>query len=322
MNRLGLVVILFVIACGKKTGGDDRSTGSAGSAGSAGSVGSAGSSDKPTGSADVAGKPPAGSAAAPPAWKLESQPVELSCGPRPLQIPAATPSPDASERPLPRATPIAVCRDQPSVEAVCQCLAASVDKWATRAGLSAPASCKPGPQASPSARLVELHSKPSDPDSLAAGTAFVLVAAHGAAWSAVNIVEAAPDVDLTETPKASHGASIDKLEIRPRPDATLVWVQSRNQESETDMGEQEVSGAAALTICVVPSAADQTAYCHEPIKLAVWEYTFTIAKAERDGACQVRDTAVWSASLESTGALSVRLERGTDKKAAAGRYRL
>jgi hypothetical protein len=325
MSRATLVVMLFAIACGaKKTGGDDRS-GSAGSAGAAGAAGPAGStagSAAPVSPPPGSAAPPAGSAAAVPAWKLESQPVELSCGPEPLALPAAAAQVDAGERSLPRARAIGPCRDQASVDAVCKCLAASVESWAKQAGLSAPASCTPAPQGSAVARLVEVKSQPSDPDAVAAGTAFVLVAAHGGTWSAINIVEAAPDVDLTETPRASHGATIAMFETRPRDGATLVWVQSRNQYSETDMGEQDVSGAAALSLCVVPDAADQPPYCHAPIKLAAWEYFFTIAKANRDDACKVRNTGVMSASLDSTGALTVRLDRGVDKAGHAGRYRL
>lgn len=320
MSRATLVVMLFAIACGAKKTGDDRS-GSAGSAGPAAGTAAPGSATPetpPVGSA----APPAGSAAAAPAWKLESQPIELSCGAKPLPIPAAATPADTGERSLPRATAIAGCRDQASVEAVCKCLATSVDSWARQAGLSAPASCAPAPQGSDVARLVEVKSQPSDPDSVAAGAAFVLVAAHGGTWSAINIVEAAPDVDLTETPRASHGATIAMFETRPRDGATLVWVQSRNQYSETDMGEQDVNGAAALSLCVVPAAADQPPYCHAPIKLAAWEYFFTIARADRDDACKVRNTGVMSARLDSSGALTVRLDRGVDKAGHAGRYRV
>jgi hypothetical protein len=150
----------------------------------------------------------------------------------------------------------------------------------------------------------------------------VFTAAHGKAWSAVDVVEAAPDVDLTQTPKATHGATITGLEVRPRTDGTLVWIQSQNQYSETDMGEQEVQGAAALTLCVLPSDAAQEPYCYAPVKIATWEYTFTIANADRDDACKIREAAVFSASLDSSGALSVRLDRGTDKAGSAGKYHL
>lgn len=311
--RSGVAIVVLLVACGgKKTAGSDDRSAPAGAT----PAGSGSASSEP------AGQPPAGSAAAVPAWKLESRPVALMCGSRPLSIPAAASPAPASERALPRAQPIAACQDQPSVEAVCSCLTGSVEKWVTGTGLTAPVSCAPVPQLDPAARLVELHTTPSDPDSVAAGTAFVLVAAHGPAWSAVGVVEAAPDVDLTTTPRASHGASITSFEARPRPGATLVWIQSQNQYSETDMGEQQLTGAAQITICIVPTAAAQAPYCHAPIKLGGWDYTFTIAKADRPDACTLREAAVLSASLDSAGSLSVHLDRGTDKTAAAGRYHL
>jgi hypothetical protein len=140
-------------------------------------------------------------------------------------------------------------------------------------------------------------------------------------WSAVNVVEHAPDVDLTMTPKATHGASIKKFETRPRADGTVLWIESDNQYSETAMGEQEVNGAAALTICVVPTAPAQ-AYCYAPVKLAAWDYTFTFDKAGQDDACEVRKAGGLSASLDGAGGLTVRLDRGTDKTGAAGHYHL
>jgi hypothetical protein len=204
---------------------------------------------------------------------------------------------------------------------VCTCLTGSADKWIAGTGLTAPLTCTAAPQGNASVRLVELHSAPSDRDSVAAGTAYALVAAHGSQWSAVGVVEHAPDVDLTMTPKASHGATIKKFETRPRGDATVVWIESDNQYSESAMGEQEVNGAAALTICIVPGAL-APAYCHAPVKLAAWDYTFTFEKAGKDDACEVRKASALSASLDSAGGLSVKLDGGTDKTGAAGHYHL
>jgi hypothetical protein len=318
MMRLGLGVMLLVIACGGKKAEDRPATDKPGSGAGDGSAGS-GAGDRSGGSgasgSATGGAPPA-------AWKLDSRPVELSCGKKPLVIPAAAAAAAAAERALPRAAPIAGCRDQASIRALCKCLTASVDQWGKTAGLSAPAGCALETQTGAPAATVGVHSAPADPDATAAGMAYVLIAAHGKAWSAVNVVESAPDVDLTQTPRATHGASVTALEVRPRPDGTLLWIQSQNQYSETDMGEQEIHGAAALTICILPSDATREPYCHAPIKLAVWDYTFTLANADRDDACKVREAAVFSASLDSNGALSVRLERGADKTGGAGRYHM
>lgn len=250
---------------------------------------------------------------------LASRPAELTCGPKPLRVPAATPAAGAAERALPRAVAITACRDLPSAEAVCACLVASPDPWIQGTGMSAPVTCAPSPHGNATARLVQLTGAPADPDIVRPGTAFALVAARGATWSAVAIVEHAPDIDLTETPKASHGASIARFETRPHGDATLVWIESDNQYSETAMMEQEVNGTAAVTICVLPRAAPPT--CYAPIKRAEWDYTFAIAKAGQDDACEVRSAAAWSVQLDAAG-VSVRLDRGADLTAAAGRYRL
>lgn len=268
----------------------------------------------PAGSAAV-GAPAggSGSAAAAPAWKLDSQPLDLMCGMSAPATPAAAPPP--ADRALPQAKPIAGCQDRPTVDDVCKCLAESVATWSS--GLSAKATCEVAPQGSDRVHLVEVHSAP-DGEGTAAGEAYVLVAAHGTAWSAITIVEAAPDVDLTTTPKAVHGAKILAFDTKPQADGTLVWIQSRNQYSETGMGETDVNGAAQITICHLPSAAAQGPYCYSPIELAAWEFTRTVDS----GACNVRSAAVFAASLEGSGALTVRLEHGADATGIAGRYHL
>lgn len=301
--RAGLLVLLLLAACGRKTpAADDKPA--------------VGSDPKPATAA------PAGSAAAVAPWKLDSQPVELSCGPRPLAMPAATVPAAAAERALPRAQAIPVCQDQTSIDVVCICLTGAADKWIAGTGLTAPVTCTAAPQGNATARLVELHSAPSDPGGVAAGTAYAVIAARGSQWSAVNIVEHAPDIDLTMTPKATHGAAIKKFETRPRADGTVLWIESSNQYSESAMGEQEVNGAAALTICVVPSAPGSSPYCHAPVKLGAWDYTFTFEKAGKDDACEVRKAGVLSASFDSAGALTVQLDGGSDKTGTAGRYHL
>lgn len=255
----------------------------------------------------------AGSAAAAPAWKLDSQPLDLACGMTAAATPAQAPPP--ADRALAQAKPIAGCQDRPTVDDVCKCLAESVATWSS--GLSAKATCEVAPQGNDRVHLVEVHSAP-DGEATAAGEAFVLVAAHGTAWSALGVVEAAPDVDLTTTPKAVHGTKIVAFETKPQADGALVWIQSRNQYTETGMGETDVNGAAQITICRVPSAAAQAPYCYSPVALATWEFTRTLDS----GACNVRSAAIFAASLESTGALSVRLEHGADAASAAGHYHL
>lgn len=299
--RAIMLVIVVVTACSKKP----AETGAGSAAPSAGS--------------DHAGS--GGSAA--PAWTLTSAPVELTCGNQPLALgKAAAAGAPADERSLPRSPVFAVCRAEASVEAACTCLAAQVAQWARGTGVTAPATCVPAPQGNSTVRLVEVSNVPDEDSDFAGGSAFVLLAARGAAWSAVGVVEVAPAVDLSMTPNGSHSATIIGLDTRAHDDEAWVWVQSENQYSETGMGEQEVTGTAAISICVVPAATAQPAYCYEPVKLAAWDYVFTIERAGEPNACKVRDAAVMSVRLDSTGAVVIGLEAGVDKAGSAGRYRL
>jgi hypothetical protein len=272
----------------------------------------AGCGGKKTG--DAAGSAPAGSAAAPavPPWSLETKPGELMCGDKTPAVPEAAAT---GERAVPRGEPIG-CQDQPSLDAVCACLIASSAKWAS--GLSAPLACQPTERGDARVKLLELVSRPTDPEELASGASYILAAAHGAKWSALAEVEHAPEVDRSATPKASHSADIKAFELRPRNDGMLVWIQSQSQYEEHAMGELEHKGAAQVTICSVPAAATQAPFCYAPIALAAWDYTYT----DSTEACEIRELAVYAAGLDSTGKLTVRIDRGDDKAGAAGRYHL
>jgi hypothetical protein len=274
---------------------------------------------KGSGSASSSEAPAIDAAVAVPAWKVESQPVDLPCGDKPLALPAPVAGKPAADRVLAHAEAMTVCQDQVSVAAACTCLAGSIDKWG--AGLSAPAECEPEKPSDPRAQLVVVSSNPTDPSSKSGGEAHVLVARHGAAWSAIGVIETAPDVDLSETPKASHTAKITRFESHPLGDAALYWVESRNQAQEKSMGDLEYNGAAQATICVVPNAATAAGFCYAPIKLGAWEYAFTIAKADQADACSIRTAATFSAVLEAS-AVTVRLLHGTDSETTAGLYRL
>src|SRR5437868_3744255 len=154
--------------------------------------------------------PAAPPAAAPPAWKLESQPIDLACGDKPLKLPPPGAGKPPVDRALGRADAIGVCQDQVSVAAACACLAGAVDKWA--GGISTPAECEVQKPSDPGAQLVEVSSNPPEGASRTGGEAFVLIVKHGATWSPAGVVEIAPDIDLAVTPKASQRATIARLE--------------------------------------------------------------------------------------------------------------
>nr|MBA3818632.1 hypothetical protein [Deltaproteobacteria bacterium] len=155
---------------------------------------------------------------------------------------------------------------------------------------------------------------------VAAGTALVLVAKQGATWSALQIVDAAPDVDLTETPKVVHAATVLGYEERAEPGGTLIWVQSQNQYAETMMGEADARGEAALTLCTVPAAAGGRPTCSPRRPIASWDHSFIPARDEGVDRCEVRTDVAYAASLTSGGPLTLVLASGTDDAGRAGRY--
>jgi len=272
----------------------------------------------PTASADAtpAAPPTDAAATATDAWELRSTPIAPDCG---AARPGAADGPVAAgeARRLARGTAIASCQKLPSIEAVCDCLASSLEAWAP-AGLAGKGTCEAASQRGTDAQVVVVSSAPADPAATAAGTALVLVARRGDAWSALQVVDAAPDVDLTETPRASHGAELVAYAERPGRAGTLVWAQSQNQYSETDAGEQTVQGGAALTLCAIPAAADAPAACYAAVPLGTWDFTY----AGADDRCDVRASTLYAARLDASGQLSVVLTAGTDDTGRAGRYQL
>src|SRR4051812_22179735 len=76
----------------------------------------------------------AGSAAGvkdpPPTWTLETAPVDVDCGGAALDVRKPEATKPANDRTLEHDPGIAACRGLASIDAVCHCLATSVDKWA------------------------------------------------------------------------------------------------------------------------------------------------------------------------------------------------
>jgi hypothetical protein len=302
-RALALATLVFVVGCKKAATVDDKPLPGSGS-----------------GSATAPRPVPDNPVAKAPAWKIESQPIALPCGDRPLKLPppAAATKP-AVDRVLAHADAMTVCQDQASVAAACTCLAGAVDKWA--GGLSAPAECEVQTQADPRAQLVMVSSNPADGASKSGGSAFILVARHGAMWSAAGVVELAPDVDLAETPKASRRATVTKLEPHPLAAATLYWIESQSETQERSMGDLDRDGAAQGTICVAPNAGTAAPFCYKPISLGAWTYSFTPAKADAPDACTIQGATAFGVGLDATSA-TVRLLHGSDSEGMAGRYRL
>jgi hypothetical protein len=264
---------------------------------------------------------PAGTpTAAAPAWKIESQPIELPCGDQPLALPPPAPGAEpAAARPLAPAPPIAACHDLASVAAVCSCLAAAPTGWAQGVALSPAAECAATSFASPEAQIVEVRSHPADLAATAGGQAFVLVAKHGATWSALAVIDGASDVDLTTTPKLSQRAAITRFEQQPIAAGALVWIESRTESQERSMGDLDRDGAARGTICVLPAAAAPS--CFAPLEVGAWTYAFTVAKADSADACTAQKVVTYAATI-TAGAAELRVAHGADADRLAGRYRL
>lgn len=214
--------------------------------------------------------------------------------------------------PLPRSlapgSAISACQDLASVDEVCKCLATS----SKATGIEGNAACEPAKERGTQAQLVVVQGQPADPDAAAGGTAIVLVAKRGEKWSALQVVESAGDVDLTETPRAVHGATVLAYEERD----TTIWVETQNQYSETGAGEHEARGEAGLTLCRIPAAAAERAVCNARIPLAGWDYTQTVA----DDQCDVRSMFAYRAMLTSDGTFALVLAAGVDDGGRAGRY--
>lgn len=298
MSRRWIVFGVILAACKKGPGGDKPAQGSSEPSGSG------------SGSATQPVTPP------PASWKIESQPVELMCGEKPLTLPAPAAASAASDRVLPNADAIQGCQDQASVAAVCDCLATSIKTWGGTLGLSPTVQCEVQPPAHPDAQIVEVSSKVAD-DSTSGGEAFVFVAKHGTAWSPVAVIEGAPDVDLSVTPKASHTAKIDRVESHATATGNLYWIDSHHEAQDKSMGESERDGEAHGTLCRVETGAAPS--CGKPLRLGAWTYAYTLAKADQPDACTVTKASTYAATVEPTS-VTVRLVHGSDEGAVAGRY--
>lgn len=296
MMRRWLLVLVVVLGCKKGNGGDKHTPATGSGSGS--------------GSQEVA--PP------PPAWTIESQPVDLMCADKPLALPAPA---GATAAPAPRALPhgdaIHACQDQASVAAVCDCLVKSIKDWGGDLGLSPAVECEPQPPANTDAQLVEVSSKPADDSSTSGGEAFVFVARHGATWSPVAVIEAAPDVDLSVTPKASHTATLDRVASHATTGGTLYWLESHHEAQDKDVGDTDHDGDAHGTVCLVPSSGAPT--CGKPLVLGTWSYAFSLPKADQPDACTIGKVSTFTATVDPTG-VTLKLAHGPDSGGQAGRY--
>jgi hypothetical protein len=259
------------------------------------------SSDKPAQAAapEATPSPPAG-------WKIESHPWQLMCGEKPLALPAPVAAAPRPDRPFRRAEAIKVCQDQPAVAAVCGCLTKSLDRWGSNLGLSPAVECEAQAPLTGDAQVVEVSSKPADDSATSGGEAFVFVARHGSAWSPVAVIEYAPDVDMSVTPKASHRAKVDRVDSH----GGVFWIESHHEAQEKEMGESKREGEAHGTVCFVGAAP----YCGR-VTLGEWTFALTTATSE----CTVGKAATYAATLDAV-ALTVRVEHGSDTSGAAGRY--
>ncbi len=250
------------------------------------------------------------------AWQLQSTPVEVEC----LSPAAASKPADRAPRRLARATPLTVCQQQANIGQACACLASSLASWGASTGLEGPVTCEPAELRGAQAQLVILRDTPADPATTAAGTAIVLLARRGERWSALQVVDAAPDVDLGETPNATHAVTVRAYQERTGVGGTTIWIESQNQYTETDAGEEEMRGTASLTLCAIPTAASAQPSCDAPIRLASWDQTITRARGDGNDQCAIRTGYAYRATLTSQGALTLALERGKDDAGRAGRY--
>jgi hypothetical protein len=248
-----------------------------------------------------------------PTWTAKSQPIELACGNKPLTLPAPMPAPaPAADRTLSHDDGITQCHDQATVAAACACLAGSTGVWATSLRLSTSADCKPVSQ-NADAQIVEVTSQPADTDAKSGGNALVLVAKHGAKWSAVAVVDSEPDIDLSQTPRMTEHSGIAKFEAHPLVDGQLYWIVSQTETQDTSTGDVDHDGGMLGTICVAPTNPNTPAFCYTPLKLGAWTY------AAADSTCTITKLVTLSATLDATSA-TLRLDHGSDTDGLAGHY--
>lgn len=218
----------------------------------------------------------------------------------------------AAPRPLPSATLLTACQGLASVDAVCTCLVSSVGQWGAAGGLEGTVGCEPAKERGTQAQLVVVQEQPANPDEATGGTAIVLVGKRGESWSALQVVETADEVDLTETPNAMHAASVLAYEER----GTTIWVETTNHYSDRGAGETESRGEVGLTVCRV----GEPAACAKRIPLAAWDTSSISAHGEGDDTCEVRSAFAYRATLSSAGVLTLALVAGMDDGGRAGRY--
>lgn len=250
-------------------------------------------------------------------WTIQVTPIELRCGEKPLVLPAATASPAPQERPLSHAPVVTACTKQPSVDALCSCLTKSFHAWGDALGLSATVTCEAQRTSATDAQVLSVSSQPKDESVTAAGETLLFAAKTETGWSALGVLETAPDVDLATTPKASHRVALDRLETHSSGTDSVYVVTTHHEAQEKSMGDSDRDGEAHATVCVAHSSKD--AWCSRPILLSAWTYTYTAARGDDPETCAVTAATQYSAVV-SSAAISVKLDHGSDKDRVAGRY--
>lgn len=231
-----------------------------------------------------------------------------------------TPSPSRS---IARATPMKDCQEQPSLEAACDCLGKTAARWGSSFGLGPQSTCDLREAPGKAGALVSVWSTKQASETLAAGQAMVFVVKRGARWSALQAVESSDDVDLTETPRATHVAKVARYEELPYQEGTLFWIQTHNQYSEWSVGEQEVRGSASLTLCFLPGPGSKdAATCTARLPISEWRYTVPSDADGGEERCQAHQVTNLRVTMRSTGEITMILVGGLDTASSAGKYRL
>jgi hypothetical protein len=223
-------------------------------------------------------------------------------------------------RALPKGELMKECQGQASIAAVCECLGNTAAFWGASAGLGAGAFCEVTESRGKAGQLVSVWSRAGDLDSFSPGRVVVLVARIGSTWSALQVAESSDDVDHTETPQSTDVATVMGYEELPYRGGTMFWVQTKSENSEWSVGEQDVRGHAGLTLCSVPGDSMKGAPACLSLPLAEWDFTLTPDRSGDNDRCEVRKATKYRVTLDSQGHATMLLEAGTDGKSAVGRY--